>query len=504
MKYLVDDLFLAGVNRVYYHGTCYSPDEAIWPGWVFYASYEMNPRNAVWHDAPALNAYVARCQAVLQSGQPDNDVLLYWPIHDYWQKPNKSFLPAFTVHAREWFEDQPIGKTAEELWRRGYQFDYVSDRQLAVAKVSGGKIQLPHSSYRVIVVPDCLVMPEATLRRLIAFAEAGVPVIFENVPSAPPGFGNLPARIRHMDELHRQVLKLSFGKTVLIGGVLTCLNNLDIPREPLCDRSGLMCLRRAVAGGRYYFIANRSTNSFQGWLPLAASAKSVVALDALTGQTGVTTSRSNTANSTEVYLQLAAGKSVILRTSDEKVAGAAWPYWDFAAQPPLELTGAWRVEFISGGPTLPANLTTPQLGSWAQLADTTAPAFAGTARYSLTFDTTNSSAPTCLWLGQVVQSARVKLNGKDYGTLLVPPFGVVVDNLKPAGNLLEVEVTSTSANRIRDLDRRGVKWQNFNDINFVNQDYKKFDASEWPLADEGLLGPVSLQAVSELKPDELK
>ncbi|MFN3925467.1 MAG: hypothetical protein ACK4K6_17775, partial [Pseudarthrobacter sp.] len=23
----------------------YSPDEAAWPGWVFYASYQMNPRN---------------------------------------------------------------------------------------------------------------------------------------------------------------------------------------------------------------------------------------------------------------------------------------------------------------------------------------------------------------------------------------------------------------------------------------------------------------------------
>ena len=28
MKYLVDDLFLSGVNHVFYHGTCYSPDEA--------------------------------------------------------------------------------------------------------------------------------------------------------------------------------------------------------------------------------------------------------------------------------------------------------------------------------------------------------------------------------------------------------------------------------------------------------------------------------------------
>jgi hypothetical protein len=68
-----------------------------------------------------------------------------------------------------------------------------------------------------------------------------------------------------------------------------------------------------------------------------------------------------------------------------------------------------------------------------------------------------------------------------------------VGNLRD--NLLEVEVTNVSANRIRDLDRRGVNWKNFNDINFVNLNYKPFDASNWPLTDSGLLGPVTLTPV---------
>jgi len=144
MKYLLDDLFVSGVNHVLYHGTCYSPDEAPWPGWLFYASYEMNPRNSVWHDAPALNAYVARCQSVLQSGTPDNDILLYWPIHDFWQNaPANPRLPHLTVHARGWFEAQPVGRAAGELWERGFTFDYISDRQLAGARFSRGKIRVP-------------------------------------------------------------------------------------------------------------------------------------------------------------------------------------------------------------------------------------------------------------------------------------------------------------------------------------------------------------------------
>ena len=95
-------------------------------------------------------------------------------------------------------------------------------------------------------------------------------------------------------------------------------------------------------------------------------------------------------------------------------------------------------------------------------------------------------------LGDVRQSARVRLNSKDYGTLIAPPFRVRVDNLKPNGNVLEVEITSVAANRIRDLDRRGVNWKIFKDTNFVDENYRPFNAAGWPLADCGLLGPVTL------------
>ncbi|HEU5397373.1 MAG TPA: glycosyl hydrolase, partial [Verrucomicrobiae bacterium] len=102
LKFLADDMFLAGVNHIFYHGTCYSPDDAPWPGWLFYASTEMNPRNSIWHDVPALNEYVARCQSILQSGKPDNDVLLYWPVADFWSEP-RGLVQPMAVGKTEWF-----------------------------------------------------------------------------------------------------------------------------------------------------------------------------------------------------------------------------------------------------------------------------------------------------------------------------------------------------------------------------------------------------------------
>ena len=193
VKYLFDDMFLSGINHMFYHGTCYSPDEAGWPGWHFYASLEMNPRNPIWHDADALNAYAARCQAILQSGQPDNDILLYWPIEDFWMQPGDKLLPQFTVHARDWFEGQPIGKMAQELWDRGCSFDYVSDAQLKTAKVANGyQVQMPGGKYRVIIVPECKYIPLETFKLLLALVENGATVIFQNeLPSDVSGWNDL-------------------------------------------------------------------------------------------------------------------------------------------------------------------------------------------------------------------------------------------------------------------------------------------------------------------------
>lgn len=95
-------------------------------------------------------------------------------------------------------------------------------------------------------------------------------------------------------------------------------------------------------------------------------------------------------------------------------------------------------------------------------------------------------------LGAVCQSTRVRLNGKDLETVFLEPFRVPVARLVLKDNMLEIEVTNVSANRIRDLDRRCVSWKNFHDINFVDMDYQAFDASKWPIRDSGLLGLVRL------------
>ncbi len=493
VKYVADDLLLSGVNHIYYHGTCYSPDDAPWPGWLFYASTEMNPRNPIWHDVSAVNEYIARCQSILQSGKPDNDILLYWPVADFWSSP-QGRLQRMAVSATDWFEGQSIGKAARELWTGGYSFDYISDAQLQKAKTRNGQIQVPGGNYQVIIVPECKLMPLETLKQLAALAKNGATVIFEKqLPSDVPGLADLASNRKSFKKLTDQLQKSSsYGKGKIVIADLTSAlapaAGLNL-QERFAVNGHLSYIRRSFDGGWNYFIANRTDTNFDRWFLLNRNAKSIVILDPLTGKSGL--ARWDDVN--QIHLQLAPGESVILRAFANKfVNGPSWTYWQTNGQP-IEITSQWNVKFTDGGPTLPSDFSTAKLASWTTFPDTTAQAFGGTAKYETTFDAPNVAAKLVeLNLGDVRQSARVKLNGKDYGTLVAPPFHVMVNNLKPTGNQLEVEVTSVAANRIRDLDRRHVQWKIFKDINIVNVNYRPFDASTWPLTECGLLGPVTL------------
>jgi glycosyl hydrolase family 106( putative alpha-L-rhamnosidase) len=508
LKPFIDGLFASGINHVFYHGTCYSPDDVAWPGWLFYASTQMNPRNSIWHDVPALNDYIARCQSVLQAGGSDNDLLVYWPIDDLWHDAD-GLAKTMTVHRTEWIVNQPLGQTARWLWDRGYAFDYVSDHQLQLARVSDGRIVMPGGPYRAVLVPPCEHMPVDTLRKLLGLAHAGATVVFEDrLPDDVPGLGNLEERRKTLQGLLEERLQPhGTGNGKVVVGPLAAITK-GLPREPVVDHGTTLVIRRRLDDGRFYFIANQDdqftpdpkTEPIDGWIALGTLAQDALLMDPISGRVGRAAVRQRNGK-TEVYLQLAPCQSIIVRTfTGRDATGPNWKYVEPSGDP-VEITGTWSVNFLEGGPELPESFKMDKLGSWTESPDAEAQRFAGTARYTIQFDgPARKSGSWLLDLGRVCESARVRLNGRDLGTVFVQPFSIRVpgDALKPSDNVLEIEVTNLTANRIRDLDRRKVKWRVFHDINLVSIDYKQFDASNWPLADSGLLGPVRLQATDEI------
>jgi hypothetical protein len=130
-----------------------------------------------------LNRYVQRCQELLQNSTPDNDVLVYFPVHDLWSTPAKS---AGNVHLLEvhhvdrWLLDLPFGKLTQWLWKEGYAFDYVSDLQLTKLKIDrNGDLNSGSTSYKTLLIPASTYMPPETLAELKRLAAAGAKIVFE-------------------------------------------------------------------------------------------------------------------------------------------------------------------------------------------------------------------------------------------------------------------------------------------------------------------------------------
>ncbi len=497
VKLQLDQFFLLGINHVFYHGSCYSPKEAPWPGWFFYASTKFDWRNAIWRDFPVLNAYVARCQSVLQAGGPDNDLLVYWPIYDYWMQPGGTALK-MTVHGKEWMATQRIGHVADLLLKTGYAFDIISDRLLRGIAFRDGKLCAPGGRYRAIVVPACRYMPVATLRVLADLAEKGAVVMFENeIPKDVPGLARLDERRRQL-AIERE--RLAKANAVVASDLSQALQKHGLPREAMAD-SGLKFIRRKVGDDRYYFIANQMAAAWDGWLALSRPCVSAVLLDPMTGHRGTLAVRQR-AGQSQVYLQLAPGESRIVRLSPQSIAGPKWTYLQPKGEP-IVVSGPWQVDFVEGEPKLPASYKLETLASWTEAPDEEAKRFAGTGRYQTTI-TLPAGAQADDWLldlGDIRASARVRINGQDAGVIVALPHQLRVGRyLEPGKNALAIEVTNCSANRIRDLDRRGVDWKIMKDINIVTVHYRKIEPAKWPLEPSGLLGPVCLRAMTNVEP----
>lgn len=486
-----EELLLNGVNHMFLHGSTYSPERAKWPGWKFYASANFNATNSTWEDTPSLFSYIANCQSMLQQGKPDNENLLYWPIYDTWNKYQSGTLfLQFKIHSlSEWLKETSFYDTAKNLMSNGYGVDFVSDNFISQAQVKDGKIVLPGGTFKSLIVPACEKMPLATLEKLIALKNAGGTIIFEGLPTSVPGFNEYVEQNKKLATLiteNRNTIKP-------VSDVLKALESANVYPETLVN-TGLKYIRRDVYGEKIYYLVNHTSKAIDGFIPLGVGNKEVVIFDPLTKEYGnaVVQKKSDV---TLVKLRIESGQSFILKTEDV-ASQKAWNYFEKIADP-IVLKGNWELTFDKGGPKLPSSTTIGTLGSWTKLGHD-AEAFSGTATYNLKFDAPKTEAENwSLNLGDVRESAKVWLNGTYIGTAWSNPFTINLGKLKKGTNKLTVQVTNLGANRVRDMELRGEEWKIFYEINMVDKDYNKFDATKWDPTPSGLLGPVSITPLKQ-------
>ena len=516
-----EQLFLSGINHIFYHGTTFTPTDVPFPGWLFYASMNVVPANSLWPQLRGMNDYYSRCQSILQSGQSDNELLIYWPVYDQWgkQKGTEMTLPVHDVDV--WLYPTEFYKQSVKLQQEGYSFDFASDRMLAASTVVKGKVSTAPtaSPYQTLIIPECKLMPVQTLKDILALAKAGATVIFQKLPGDVPGLGGLENN-RKLFKAELEVLKftevikgvkhvkLGAGSVIVAADIRKGLEFKQIQGEPLIE-TGLKFIRRKVGTGRYYFLVNHTDKVIDQSIPVNYGGTQVTIMDAQTGNYGLAQTAVQD-NKTSVRIHLEPGETLFLKTGSQQAVRKAkgkntkastpkmWVYLSGQGEA-VTFEQAWNVHFTTGGPVLPADqkMAKPQL--WTSLNDSQLLAFSGTGVYSTTFTLpAKNHREYELDLGQVNETAHLWINGKDAGYVWSIPFKKRIGQyLQQGTNTIRIEVANLMANRIADLDKKGVQWRNYHEINFVNIDYKPFDASAWKPMPSGLAGPVVLKGYNE-------
>ncbi|MCQ2255609.1 MAG: glycosyl hydrolase family 2 [Bacteroidaceae bacterium] len=488
------DLFMtAGINHMYFHGTCYSPKDDPWPGWKFYASVDMSPTNSIWRDTPEMCKYITRCQSFMQMGQPDNDFLVYVPIYDMWQE-NGGGLLMFDIHKMDKLAPKFIA-SINSIVKQGYDCDYISDNFIRSLTFQNGMLRTEGGTeYKGLVVPGAKLMPHDVLAKLLDLAKQGATIVFlDQFPQDVPGYGDLKARRKAFKKIAKQLPKHCASE----------LSALNAVPEEMKTVYGLSAIRRKNDTGYHYFISSLQDKGVSEWLSLGVDAEEVAWFNPMNGDVKKAMTRKQDGK-TQVYIHLASGESCILQTYNNASAAPQ----NLPADKLLKPTGKkiildkdWALSF----PSLNKDTLINRPCSWTELGDAQLDSLAGSGIYTVNIDiepemlksagttvpeasASGASAPRfILNLGDVRESARVTINGKNVGTLWAVPFEIdITDFIKSGCNTLEVEVTNLPANRIAALDRKNIPWRKYKEINLVDLNYKKTGYAHWQLMESGL------------------
>lgn len=504
MKPELDQTFLAGVNHIFYHGVTYSPKDVPFPGWLFYASLNLTQHNSLWGHLPDFNQYITRTQSVLQAGKPDNELLLYWPVYDVWADP-KGMMELITVHHIDhWLHPTQFYQQSKSLMDQGYSIDFISDQMIGKSKVQNGQILAdPNSSpAKALLIPKMEFMPEQTLKNILALAEAGAKVIFQEKPSDVPGFNNLENRRIELQYLWKKTglgngknqTEWGKGKLILSDNIAGSLAEEAVFGEPISE-TGLKFIKRQVGKDRYYFIVNHTGNTVSKSISFLSDAKNAILMNPLDGKIGTAKVEKNSKN-LAIFLNLEPGESIIIRMTDENLGNI--PTWNFPTQlvNSFGLDNDWNLTFgKDGGPFIPRDQKMEKPVSWTSNGDEQATYFSGKGTYKSRFDfDLNTELSYFLNFDKIHESAKVWINGQYAGQVWSLPYKLEISGLlKDGKNEIEIEVANLMANHIRYLDLQEIPWRNYHEINFVNIDYKPFDASTWKVMPSGLEGKVEIK-----------
>ena len=402
--------------------------------------------------------------------------------------------------------------------------------------------------YRLLVLPPTVKMTPATLRKVCALAKAGATIVATTRVNQSPSLQNHPACDQEVQAMARELFgdltapaanglterKCGAGRVFLTGDLPAVLATIhtkpDIEFTSAHKDFRLGWIHRHLDEAELYFIANQNARYEEIGGTFRVAGRQPELWHPETGRIGDLPDFSMENGRTRVPLRLGPNESVFIvfrklaRPGQPSTPGRNWSVFE----PLQEIRGPWKVTFDPhwGGPATPIAFDT--LADWSQHSNSGIKYFSGTAIYRKEFDfpavpAANGKSSIVLDLGRVEVMADVKLNGQELGTLWKPPFRVDVTNcLKPGRNRLEVRVVNLWCNRLigdqqlrDDADwctggfmagggqfRLLKSWPQWllagkpSPTGHLTFSTVRYQEKNDPLLPSGLLGPVTLQAVS--------
>ncbi|MDR1925815.1 MAG: discoidin domain-containing protein [Planctomycetaceae bacterium] len=520
LKPSFDQAVCEGCNLLVWCCFVSSPKKAGLPGQEFFAGTHFNPQHTLWNYSADFLTYINRVQFLTQQGFYAADVVQYYGDN----------VPNFTQG--EW------NNNAQSL--PDYAYDVASMDAVLKMSVNNGRIFLPDGmNYKILVLPNVSGINLNVLRKIEELVNDGATIIGAK-PKRVSGLTNFPVadievkgiveKLWGTENSARAIRNVGKGRVVWGMTSAELLRNDNLPPDvsrlsgSLPDgKHRIKWIHRTmydhfVFGGKVaelspinsiltrnvkpddafdsenrnrteiYFLANLTAEVDKTETAFRVTKKQPEIWNPVTGEIADAKAFRQENGQTIVPLEFAPNGSVFVVFRKPILPDAKGNATDNSLQfEPLQtLDGTWTVSFDPKRGA-PASVQFSELIDWTKHPDDGIKYYSGAAIYKKDFSFKKPDEPVYLDLGLVREMVRVRLNGKELGTLWSRPFQIdVTDVIREGDNHLELEVVNHWANRIIG-DAKLPPSQRQTQTNI-----KRLTA-ETPLSESGLIGTVRLK-----------
>jgi hypothetical protein len=490
LKAMGDTAFCRGINRFIVHLSAHQAYDNMVPGLTHRKwGQHLQRHNTWWNYSGAWLDYLARCQYLLQQGQPVSDVCCW-------------------IGEGAPFNVNDLGLTIPE----GYDFDFCPSEIVQQLRVVEGRLVAPSgTTYRYLVLPDTDRMTVPLARKVAELAEAGARIVGRRQPKGSPsltGYPQCDAEVAKLGAALWQAKGVTTGKTLA-----------EVLRQdklaPDFEGEGLRYLHRRVGEADVYFVSQQKNAARDIACTFRVAGKRPELWDPETGVGRGLPEFAESAGRTTIPLHFDPMQSWFVVFRPDARAASAEEHVNYVAPRLLrELAGGWQVSFDPkwGGPD--KAVAFEKLTDWRLRPEGGIRYYSGTAKYRKTIELSEPEvAAGRLWLdlGAVEVMARVRVNGKDCGIAWKPPYRVDITQAARAGrNELEVDVVNQWINRMIGDEQlpEDCHWVDSETLAEWPDWFKsgkarpserytftscKHYTKDTPLVPSGLLGPVSLK-----------